>query len=208
VIHLILGGARSGKSSFAEQKALEVLDAINLRDTSSTSKPSKKIIYVATATADDVEMEQRIAHHQSRRGYQWRLIEEPFYLSKVISEERQLDPFVQVREVLLIDCMTLWVSNWLCKEPCKKTVKNSQRSYDDLWGKEKNAFLCSLEKSGSTIFIVSNEIGSGIVPLGELNRDFVDRAGWLNQEIAKIANKVTLVVAGLPVALKNCTVNQ
>ncbi len=202
MIHLILGGARSGKSTFAEKKALEAL------------KLSEKATYVATATPDDAEMEQRIAHHQSRRDDQWTLIEEPFFLSKVISQKRQLDECVQAREVLLIDCMTLWVSNWLCKKSCKKPHKkpyeSSQGFHRGLWEKEKNEFLSSLEKSSAAIFIVSNEIGSGIIPLGELNRDFVDRAGWLNQEIAKIANKVTLVVAGLPTALKikNRSTNQ
>jgi len=182
MIHLILGGARSGKSSFAEMEALKL---------------SEKITYVATATPDDAEMKQRIAHHQSRRSGQWQLIEEPFFLSKVLAVKKPSDQLVKAHKVLLIDCMTLWVSNWLCKKP-----QDPQNSF---WKKEKRSFLASLEKSEATIIIVSNELGSGIVPLGELSREFVDRAGWLNQAIASISNKVTLVVAGLPLTLKEQT---
>ena len=172
--HLILGGARSGKSTYAESLATNV---------ESLFKP---VVYVATATANDSEMKQRIEHHQNTRPSHWRLVEEPLYLSKVVEDNNSQEC------VLLIDCMTLYVSNWLCKD------ENLE-----VWHQEKEQFLKALLISQATIFIVSNEVGSGIIPLGELTRSFVDEAGWLNQTLGKISDQVTLVVAGLPLILKN-----
>ena len=172
MIHLILGGARSGKSSYAENLAKQWGD---------------KVIYVATATADDKEMETRICHHKKSRPPEWRLIEEPFLLSSIVNQHKD------EKNVLLIDCLTLWLSNWLCKK-----VDSQQSNWED----ESNNFLDSLNESTNTIFIVSNEVGSGIIPMGELTREFSDKAGWLNQKVASIADKVTLVVAGLPLELK------
>jgi adenosylcobinamide kinase/adenosylcobinamide-phosphate guanylyltransferase len=150
----------------------------------------KSVTYVATATANDDEMKKRIEHHQRTRPHHWRLIEEPLFLSKKIEESNQQENNQQ-EDILLIDCMTLYVSNWLCKEKLK------------LWQKEKNQFLSALSKSQASIFIVSNEVGSGIIPLGELTRSFVDEAGWLNQALGKLSQEVTLLVAGLPLTLKN-----
>lgn len=172
MIHLILGGARSGKSSHAENLAKQSGD---------------KVIYVATATADDKEMEIRICHHKKSRPPEWRLIEEPFLLSSILNQHKD------EKSVLLIDCLTLWLSNWLCK----KII--SQQSN---WEEECSRFLESLKESNNTIFIVSNEVGSGIVPMGELSREFSDKAGRLNQKVASVADKVTFVVAGLPLQLK------
>lgn len=179
MIHLILGGARSGKSTYAESLVI------------SCELNSKSVIYVATATANDDEMKQRIGHHQQTRPHHWRLIEEPLFLSKVIEENNQLE------DILLIDCMTLFVTNWLCQDNiCEsKPLEN--------WQQEKKQFLSALSKSQASIFIVSNEVGSGIIPLGELTRLFVDEAGWLNQALGKISQQATLVVAGLPLNLKN-----
>ena len=167
MIHLVIGGARSGKSHFAETLAKKTADAV---------------VYIATATAGDDEMKERIAHHQQTRPKEWQLVEETLYLSNIIQQ--------QSNKTLLIDCMTLWLSNWLCSDQ------------PESWSQEKQKFIHQLVDYKSDIIIVSNEVGSGIIPLGKLNRAFVDQAGWLNQAIAKIANKVTLVVAGLPVSLK------
>ncbi len=168
MIHLVIGGARSGKSKFAEDLA---------------SKSADEVVYIATATAGDIEMENRIQHHQQSRPKEWQLVEETLYLSSVIKQQRN--------KTLIIDCMTLWLTNWLCSEQ----VEN--------WPEETQEFINQLNNYPSDIIIVSNEVGSGIIPLGELSRTFVDQAGWLNQSIAKAADKVTLVVAGLPVVLKS-----
>lgn len=175
MIHLVIGGARSGKSRFAESLL------VNL----SATQPELKTTYVATATGDDEEMVLRIKHHQTSRPAQWVLIEETLYLSKVVEEK------LQQKQRVLIDCMTLWLSNWLCSE-------------NDLsqWRLEKQHFISALSDTCADIVIVSNEVGSGIVPMGSLSREFVDQAGWLNQQLAALADKVTLVVAGLPVGLK------
>lgn len=169
MIHLVLGGARSGKSGFAEKMA---------------ASSNNQVVYIATATIGDEEMRERIAHHQSSRPQNWLLVEEPFSLSGVLLK------YSSNTNTLIIECMTLWLTNWLCTHDLES------------WMEEKQLFIDALIKSQSDIIIVSNEVGSGIVPMGELNRSFVDQAGWLNQALAQISNKVTLVVAGCPLALK------
>lgn len=169
MIRLILGGARSGKSSYAEQFAAK----------------SAPVIYIATATADDDAMKCRIAHHQQSRPGNWPTVEVPFYLAQSVRDQFKTAP------TLLIDCMTLWLSNWLCK-------KNMGG-----WQAERDSFLDTIRDYPGEVIIVSNEVGSGIVPLGELTREFVDHAGWLNQALAKVADEVTLVVAGCPLQLKS-----
>lgn len=173
MIHLVLGGARSGKSSFAESIASQL--------ESLSSECS--VVYIATATAQDSEMERRISHHKKSRPAHWNLIEEPFYLSKQIQE-------LNTNQTLLIDCLTLWLTNWLCSEN-KEQFQN-----------EKENFLEAIKSTSANVLIVSNEVGSGIVPLGELSREFVDLAGWLNQSIAKLADRVSLIVAGCEVKVK------
>ena len=176
MIHLVLGGARSGKSQFAENLASSL--------SNKQSENHLSVCYIATATAGDIEMERRIAHHKKTRPSNWDLVEEPLHLSSVIADREQK------HEVVLIDCLTLWLSNWLCSN------KQSE------WLEEKERFVSQLQKSEKQIILVSNEVGSGIVPMGELSRDFVDHAGWLNQVIAKIADKASLIVAGCEVPLK------
>lgn len=169
--HLILGGARSGKSRLAEQTAQQLFEQ---------SPVDNKLIYLATATADDKEMQTRIQHHQARRDENWQLIEEPINLATVLQD-------VPNESTILIDCLTLWLSNCLHK---------------DCWLEQRQQFLEALKKSQANVVMVSNEVGSGIVPMGELSRLFVDESGWLHQEIAKISTHVTLVVAGLATHLK------
>ncbi len=185
MIQLVIGGARSGKSSFAESLAGDL---------------AEKVTYVATATADDSEMQQRIAHHQASRPQHWKLIEEKYLLSSVLkSNLADSDPMTQKNgNVMLIDCLTLWLSNWLCR------IEAKLASIEE-WNIEKDQFIQQLVDSPFPIVIVSNEVGSGIVPMGELSRQFVDQAGWLNQAIANVADQVTLVVAGLPVNLKDAS---
>ncbi|PIE42784.1 MAG: bifunctional adenosylcobinamide kinase/adenosylcobinamide-phosphate guanylyltransferase [Gammaproteobacteria bacterium] len=187
MIYLVLGGARSGKSSYAESLAKRLSD---------------KVVYMATASAEDPEMRARIALHQSERPEHWGLIEEKFFLSRelerivVNSETNQ----TASGSVILIDCLTLWLSNWLC-------LSESDSADFDSWSAEKNSFIEQLKKTTCPIILVSNEVGSGIVPMGELSRQFVDQAGWLNQAIAAVAEEVVLVVAGLPITLKGYSRN-
>jgi len=171
-IHLILGGARSGKSRYAEQCAL-----------TQRSIMGGQLIYIATATAGDEEMMQRIEQHQLRRNQQWLLIEEPIELAKVIDES-------PAQSLILIDCLTLWLSNCL---------------HQNCWVEQRERFLQALSQSDSKLLIVSNEVGSGIVPLGALSREFADQSGWLHQSIAALCDQVDLVVAGLPIVLKQNT---
>jgi len=176
VIHLVIGGARSGKSQFAESLAKSI----------KVEQQASNVIYIATATADDGEMASRISHHQKNRPNSWRLIEESLYLASWIEELNQ------PQKIILIDCMTLWISNWLCDANRKMTE----------WQKQSQNFLLALNHSQANIIIVSNEVGSGIVPMGSLSREFVDQAGWLNQKLTESAHDVTLVISGIPMAMK------
>ncbi|AZZ97228.1 bifunctional adenosylcobinamide kinase/adenosylcobinamide-phosphate guanylyltransferase [Pseudoalteromonas sp. R3] len=172
-VELILGGARSGKSRLGEQRAERWL-----RDGKVT-----RLIYVATARPGDEEMAARIAHHQATRTRHWRLIEEPWALDQVLST---LGP----DDGVLVDCLTLWLTTALCDY--------SSSAFQH----KRAALLSALKSSHAQIILISNEVGHGIVPLGELSRRFVDEAGWLHQDIAALADKVDFVMAGLPLALK------
>lgn len=174
--HLILGGARSGKSAFAESQALHQLEQKQLR------QQALNCWYVATATVgDDHEMLQRIEHHKNTRDDRWQLIEEPLQLATVIQR------YNSTNDCLLIDCLTLWLTNALLA---------------DEWPIVKREFLHALSESQAQLYFVSNEVGSGVVPLGELSRQFVDESGWLHQTLAEQCDRVTLVIAGLPMKLK------
>ncbi len=175
--HLILGGARSGKSAYAEEQAL----AHGARQ-HENQQSSCNFWYVATATlSDDQEMKQRIAHHQQSREGCWQLIEEPLNIAAVIRQHASSS------DVILVDCLTLWLTNALLNQS---------------WPTDKQAFVEAVANSSAQLYFVSNEVGSGIVPLGELSRQFVDESGWLHQALAKQCEHVSLIVAGLPLALK------
>ncbi|MBV1910572.1 MAG: bifunctional adenosylcobinamide kinase/adenosylcobinamide-phosphate guanylyltransferase [Kangiellaceae bacterium] len=175
MIQLILGGARSGKSSYAEQLAKLHKEAV---------------CYIATATAKDDEMIDRIKYHKRSRPRAWSLVEEPFKLSHAIFQAGR------EQQTILVDCLTLWLSNWIC-------LVEDDSSQQQFWQQEKQQLVDVLAETKSNVILVSNEVGSGIVPLGQLSREFVDQAGWLNQHIAQVANRVVLVTAGLPLELKN-----
>lgn len=168
--HLILGGARSGKSRFAE----------SVVNTHCQQYESQKI-YLATATALDEEMKQRIIRHQQERGDNWLLIEEPINLAKVIAE-------TNAKECILIECLTLWINNCL---------------YHKNWEEQKSAFIHALKNTSGAVVMVSNELGQGIIPTNALSRQFIDESGWLHQELAVLCNKVSFVTAGIPQTLKN-----
>lgn len=170
MIHLILGGARSGKSSYAERLAAESGLAVR---------------YLATAAAGDAEMQARIERHRQQRPAHWAVHEEPLRLSEAI--RAHTDP----GELLLVDCLTLWLSNQLL-HPSEPDLERLREE------------LCeALAACPGEVVLVSNEVGMGIVPMGELSRRFADHAGWLNQAVARVADRVTLVAAGLPLALKS-----
>ncbi len=171
--HLILGGARSGKSNYAEQLALA---------------SNKQVIYIATGTAGDDEMRERIEKHQSERPRYWQTIEEPQLIADVILKN------VGSSNYLLVDCLTLWLSNILF---------DAQGEYqEDIFLQQKQALLDVLPDLQTDISLVSNEVGSGIVPMDKTSRRFIDEAGRLHQQLAKICSHVSLVTAGLPQALK------
>ncbi|GAB2661325.1 bifunctional adenosylcobinamide kinase/adenosylcobinamide-phosphate guanylyltransferase [Vibrio panuliri] len=172
-VHLILGGARSGKSSFAESQVL------------ASDKSVRH--YVATATATDDEMRQRIAHHQARRDEHWQLHEEPLELVSLLRT-------FSVDEIVLVDCLTLWMSNVIFAGGQTASEEEISRRVADL--------VSGLEQCAADVILVSNEVGLGVVPMGEVTRLFVDHAGWMNQAIAKVAKQVTFVAAGLPMKLK------
>lgn len=181
--HLILGGARSGKSRFAESvvKAQSQQTLDNHSDKQGSNKQHFQKIYVATAAALDDEMQQRINRHKDDRDDSWKLIEEPLDLASVIQQAKSTD-------CLLIECLTLWLSNCL---------------HNDCWQEQKAALFSALKTSNAMITMVSNEVGQGIVPMNALSRQFVDESGWLHQELACVCDKVSFVTAGIPQTLKD-----
>lgn len=166
---LILGGVRSGKSRLAEQHA------------AATGLP---VIYVATAHAQDAEMRARILHHQSNRPAHWQLVEEPLALASALQKH------AAEGHCVLVDCLTLWLTNLLCLEDEARLQQ------------EIAALLNALSTLPGEIILVSNETGMGVVPLGELTRRYCDEAGRLHQALAQQSDQVILTVAGLPLYLK------
>ncbi|GLX79243.1 adenosylcobinamide kinase/adenosylcobinamide phosphate guanyltransferase [Thalassotalea insulae] len=186
MLHLVLGGARSGKSSFAEKSVLAQLSA------------GQVPIYIATAEPLDRGMKQRIAHHQKLRQHQaWQLIECPKALEQPLAE-------LVVGDVILIDCLTLWLSNQLSTALLrqKRTQAENAQYLGDYLHQQVASLVQLLSQHPANITLVSNEIGLGVVPMGQETRVFVDHQGWMNQALAQVADKVTLVTAGIPLALK------
>ena len=167
---LVLGGIRSGKSALAEQMAAE---------------SAAPVLYLATATAGDGEMASRIELHQQRRPEDWGLAEEPVSIAEVLDEQSRKESAPS----LLVDCMSLWLSNLLF-------------AGDDTFQRERAAFLAGLAQYPGEIIIVSNEVGLGTVGMDPLTRRFCDELGLLNQELARHCDRVVMSVAGLPMTLK------
>lgn len=166
---LILGGVRSGKSRLAEEHALA---------------SGLAVTYIATATADDEEMRSRIQHHQSRRPGGWTLVEEPLALAAALRAHAAPE------RCLLVDCLTLWLTNLLCSDDPQRLET------------ERDALLAVFPELPGQIILVGNETSMGIVPHGELTRRFCDESGRLHQELARLCDRVVLTVAGLPHFLK------
>ncbi len=169
MIELILGGARSGKSRLAERLA---------------AQSGWPVTYIATSQAHDGEMSTRIQHHRERRPLEWGLVEEPLELARVLAES------AAEQQCLLVDCLTLWLTNLLMLDDPARLAA------------EREALLAGIERLPGRIILVSNETGLGVVPLGELTRRYVDEAGWLHQALAERCQRVIFSVAGLPMILK------
>jgi adenosylcobinamide kinase / adenosylcobinamide-phosphate guanylyltransferase len=189
-IVLILGGARSGKSAFAERLAL---------------RSGKRVAYIATGTAGDEDMHERIKRHRAVRPAHWYTVEEPLDLVHALRQASVHG------DVILLDCMTLWLANWLC-----------MRGDEQGWGQdpalhvsEMNGYIDSVlaEVEGmlhvavgldrrKTVVIVSNEVGLGVVPAYASGRLYRDALGRINQRLASVATRVYLMVAGLGVDIK------
>lgn len=168
MIEFFLGGARSGKSRLAEARALA---------------SGKDCIYLATGQARDNEMMQRIARHQDDRDARWQTVEEPLALREALLE------YCAESRCVLVDCLTLWLSNWL-------------ESDEPGWPEIKHSLLRTLPSLPGDIIVVSNEVGQGVVPMNALARRFVDESGWLHQELATLSDRVHFVVAGIPMTIK------
>lgn len=169
---LILGGARSGKSRLAERQAAD---------------SGLAVVYIATSQPLDGEMSARVAHHRARRPGHWGLVEEPVELARVLREH------ASAGTCLLVDCLTLWLTNLLMLED------------DARLAAERDALLACIAELPGRVLLVSNETGLGVVPLGELTRRYVDEAGWLHQALAERCTRVTFTVAGLPMLLKGAS---
>jgi adenosylcobinamide kinase / adenosylcobinamide-phosphate guanylyltransferase len=182
-ITFILGGARSGKSAYAEKLAVDS----NLH-----------VTYIATAQVYDDEFKARVQHHKDRRPKDWQLIETAHYLSDALQSNihgpSRASEIVSSKQCIIIDCLTLWLAQCICPECAPPEGVD--------WAEQREKFLTILPNLADEIILVSNEVGMGIVPLGEINRQFQDEQGRLNQVVAGIADEVIFVAAGLPLKLK------
>jgi adenosylcobinamide kinase/adenosylcobinamide-phosphate guanylyltransferase len=180
---LVLGGARSGKSAHAERLA------------ASSGKP---VIYLASAAAGDEEMAARIALHrqQRERDYRhWQTVEETLALGEAIAQHSHTE------NVVLVDCLTVWLSNLLFCEACDYP-EIGRIDPPPRFALERASLLQALAQAPGEIVLVSNEVGLGIVPQGAISRWFVDEAGRLNQAVAAVCERVQFIAAGLPLTLK------
>lgn len=191
----IVGGARSGKSAHAERLA----DACGL-----------PVTYIATARIGDAEFAERVAHHRARRPGHWRVVETPLDLGAALAAE------AAPGRCVIVDCLTLWLSHLLWPvadeawpddgESSPGDAKAASPSESATRGEAAVAridtFLDVCASAPGTVLVVSNEIGLGVVPMGAATRHFVDELGRLNQRMAALASEATLMVAGLPLALK------
>ena len=168
-LYLITGGQRSGKSQYAELLALSL---------------SKNPVYMATAHIWDEEFHERVRQHQLRRGPEWTNIEEERWLSHHDVQGR----------VVLVDCLTLWATNFFYADGAEAEVNSAL----DALKTEFDRFV----RQDATFIFVTNEIGSGGTPVNDVQRRFTDLLGWLNQYVAQQADEVILMVSGIPVKIK------
>jgi adenosylcobinamide kinase / adenosylcobinamide-phosphate guanylyltransferase len=187
IMTLVLGGARCGKSRYAQ----------------SLCNSSSQVIYIATAPngdgADDPEMRERIARHRADRPAEWQTVEEQLDLARVVSE-------APIEATLLIDCITLWISNlmWKFREMTKAEQEKLILSEIDelIETVRRRAEKHIAGETAGKVIIVSNEVGCGLVPEHPVARAFRDLQGFANQRLARASHNVILVIAGLPLRLK------
>jgi adenosylcobinamide kinase/adenosylcobinamide-phosphate guanylyltransferase len=180
---LVTGGARSGKSTFAEMYAAHL---------------GKRGIYIATSPVFDEELKTRVRLHQKRReesSFSWETVEEQYELAGLLDQLGKRRDVAQKETVLLVDCLTLWLSNWL--------LRLEQEAGDEKLQQQ----ICLLQEAirafPGTLLLVTNEVGYGIVPEHALGRAFRDLAGILNQRVAQVCEQVFLVTAGIPLEIKS-----
>jgi adenosylcobinamide kinase / adenosylcobinamide-phosphate guanylyltransferase len=173
-LHFVIGGARSGKSRYAQGLA----------------EQGQRVVVIATALAADDEMRDRIEHHRADRPAHWRVVEVPITVGGLADA---IQFHAAADACLLIDCLTLWLSQLICPPAGVATV-DAQRATALL--------LEALANAPGRIIVVSNEIGLGVVPMDAATRRVVDALGRLHQDVAAMATQVSWMVAGLPVAIK------
>lgn len=177
---LVLGGARSGKSAYAEGLAVDC---------------GKDVVYIATATAGDSEMSARIAHHRARRPSHWRTVEEPLALGEQIAR------LAASQRLLIVDCLTLWLTNLMFSGGAAYP-EIGDLTLPPQFEAQLASFMEALDASAGDIVLVSNEVGMGLTPMGAVSRRFMDEQGRLNQALAAECDNAVLMVAGLPLVLK------
>ena len=170
-IIFVIGGCRSGKSTYAMQTAERV--------------PAEQKIFIATCVPRDDEMKRRVARHQKERSQTWVTVEAPLNLPEAILQNSHSG------DVILVDCLTLWVSNLLMETGDDSKIEETI-----------SQFINAIEKAAGPIVLVSNEVGTGIVPENALARKYRDIIGRVNQAVAKAAGRVIWMVAGIPVTVK------
>ena len=164
---LVTGGARSGKSSFAEKR---------------TKQLGSSLMYIATSEIIDSEMEKRVAEHQARRGSEWQTLHAPLKLAEALSETDGKGP-------CLVDCLTIWLNNLIFHN--EDTIVATKE------------LIKVLEQRSDPVVLVTNEVGSGIVPENALARRFRDEAGRMNQIISQVADEVYVSISGIPLQIKS-----
>lgn len=185
---LILGGARSGKSAMAERMAMEM---------------GGRVTYLATAQPLDEEMMGRIENHRAARPKGWRTLEEPLELAGAV-ERAAVDS-----DVVLVDCLTLWLSNQLCRIEAPESSREWHAALDDLAGRMEQStsrLLEGVRDGEATALFVSNEVGLGLVPPTPMGRAYRDLLGAVNRRLAAEADQVLLMVAGLAMDVKRLSV--
>jgi adenosylcobinamide kinase/adenosylcobinamide-phosphate guanylyltransferase len=179
-VTLVLGGAQSGKSYYAQQLASHF----------------ERVAFIATARGTDAEMRRKIARHRRERPAAWRTIEAPLDLEKAVRAASRGS------DVVLIDCLTVYVDNVMSagRKAKTKTKSDSQECI--------NAVCDAIRTAGASVIVVSNEVGSGVVPPYRSGRAYRNFLGQMNQKVAQIADRVILMVAGVPMTVKESGASQ